>query len=181
MIVGNQGRFAIEFALDSEAQADVARAAWLFGRIRWWCGGEPVGRYDGDTTLRDFATIARELLVYEGQRIETNMMRAPIHEVFRTLELALYEDHGQSDKRVAEDERNFRRFAVAPTMDVFDDWYVFLIEGGSIARLVWQRVAEAEPHECALDAGEFDGVLKQFLLALQGAASVGPGIGRSVR
>jgi hypothetical protein len=51
MIVGNKSRFAIEFELDAVKFADPQLAEWNYGRIRWWCGGEEVGRYECDTTL----------------------------------------------------------------------------------------------------------------------------------
>jgi hypothetical protein len=170
MIIGNKERFGIEFELDAAKLADSKLTEWKYGRIRWWCGGEEVGRYEADTTLRDVSVEAARFLANEGKRRDVGLMGASSEEVVRTLVAALYEDHGQTDEQVEADDERYRRFVVKPQVDVFEPWDIFLIEGEKNARLIWRRVKEAKVREHELDAGEFDAVLKAFLTALAEAA-----------
>lgn len=166
MIIGDKRRFAIEFELDASKLADRDLAVWLYGRIRWWCGGDAIGRYESDATIRDVATEAARFLAFEGQRGDEYLLSAPSLEVLRTIVRALYEDHGQSDEQVEADDERYRRFLVKPQLDVFDAWDIFLVEGEKAARLIWRRVSEGDLRDCELASGEFDDVLKRFLAAL---------------
>jgi hypothetical protein len=170
MIVGDKERFGIEFELDAAKLADPKLAEWKYGRIRWWCGGEEVGRYEADTTLRDVSMEVARFLANEGKRRDESFTGASSEEVVRTLLVALYEDHGQSDEQVDADDERYRRFAVKPLVDVFDPWDIFLVEDEKSARLIWRRVKEVKLRERELASGEFDAVLKAFLAALAEAA-----------
>jgi hypothetical protein len=169
MIVGDKERFGIEFELDAAKLIDPKLAEWMFGRIRWWCGGEEVGRYDADTTIRDVSIEAKRFLTNKGMRRDNGLMNLSSKEVVSTIVAALYEDHGQSDEQVRADDERYRRFVIKPLISVFDPWDIFLIEGDKNARLMWRRVNENEVHECQLAPGEFDAVLNRFLDALRGA------------
>jgi hypothetical protein len=170
MIVGNKERFGIEFELDAAKLADPKLAEWKYGRIRWWCGDEEVGRYEADTTLRDVSVEVARFVANEGKRRDEGLMGGSSEEVVRTLVAALYEDHGQTDEQVEADDERYRRFVVKPQVDVFDPWDIFLIEGEKNARLIWRRVKEAKVRERELASGEFDAVLTAFLTALAEAA-----------
>jgi hypothetical protein len=170
MMVGNKDRFAIEFDLDQAKLADSKLSEWKYGRVRWWCGGEEVGRYEPDTTLRDVSIEAARCLENEGERQDERLMGVAIAEIVRTIAEALFEDHGQSDEQVTADDQRYRRFVVRPLVDVFDPWDVFLIEGEKRARLIWRRVKDGKLRERELAAGEFDAVLRRFVEALDVAA-----------
>jgi Immunity protein 42 len=164
MIIGVKDRFAIEFELDAAKLADPTLAEWLHGRIRWWSGGEQIGRYEDDTTIRDVVIAAEHFLSYEGRRLDEDLLRAPARDVLRTAVDALYADHGQSDEQVKADADRYSRFVVAPGLDELDRWRILLVEGETSARLIWMEApGEAAPHEQQLDPGEFDEVLKEFL------------------
>ena len=169
MIIGDTDRFGIEFELDSAKLAEPTLTEWRYGRVRWWCSGEQVGRYETDTTLRDVSVEAERFLKFEGQRQDEVLLHASGAEVVRTITEALYEDRGQSDEQVEADEQHYRRFVVKPQLDVFDSWDIFLVEGEH-ARLIWRQIQNADVHECELASGEFDSVLKRFLAALYDAS-----------
>src|SRR5690242_5046175 len=48
MIIGNPSRFAIEFELKPQYGG-----VWMWGHLRYWCGGTEVGDFRIDTSLRD--------------------------------------------------------------------------------------------------------------------------------
>ena len=167
MMVGDKERFGIEFELDVAKLADPKLAEWKYGRIRWWCGGEAVGRCEADTTLRDVAVEAARFRNNEGKRRDVGLMSASGEDVVLTIVAALYQDRGQTDEQVEADDRRYRRFVVKPLVDVFDPWDIFLIESENVARLIWCRVNDARVCERELAAGEFDAVLKEFLDVLE--------------
>jgi hypothetical protein len=166
MIVGNKDRFGIEFELDAAKLADEKLIDWQFGRIRWWCGGQEVGRYEPDTSLRDVSLEAMRFLTNGGKRRQESLMKATTTEAVQILVEALYNDDGRSDEEVEAADELYRPFIVKPQVDVFDAWDIFLIEGDDRARLIWRRVTDTESRECPLTPGEFDRVLTQFIEAL---------------
>ena len=172
MLIGDSERFAIEFEVDEEKLADVQLSEWLFGRIRFWCCGQQVGRYENDTTIRDVAIESERLLMNEGKRRDETLASLSAVEVTRIILQALYVNHGQSDEQVRLDNERFGRLVVTPQVDVFDEWRMFLVEAERGGRLIWQRKTDEVVRECALREGEFDQVLKEFLAALRNCASV---------
>src|SRR5262245_56626856 len=114
MIIGDKERFAIEFELDEEKLADIQISEWLYGRIRFWCGGEPVGRYEDNTTIRDVAIEGHNFLVNEGKRGDPELNSLSRYEVVQRIRQAIYVDHGQSDEQLTLDEVRFRPLVVKP-------------------------------------------------------------------
>jgi hypothetical protein len=171
MIVGDKSRFAIEFDPDDVKLADPKLGEWLYGRLRWWCGRESVGRFEDDTTLRDIAIDAQRALEYAGNRRDDVLTKVSARTAVQAITEALFEDHGQSDEQLAADEERYRRFLVRPLVEEFDAWDVFLFEGQQDARLIWrQSDDDGELHETWLAAGEFDAVQQKFLTELRSAA-----------
>jgi hypothetical protein len=167
MIIGDVDRFGIEFELDYSKLSDPHLAEWLFGKIRWWCGGASVGRFEEDATLRDAANEAVRVLVSAGNRRDDGLMRASAATVVATISEALFEDHGQSEQQLNSDEARYRRFVVRPLIEEFDEWNVFLVESASQARLIWSLRGIDELREVWLLPGEFDSVLREFLSELR--------------
>jgi Immunity protein 42 len=168
MLVGDKNRFAIEFELDAEQLSDPDLREWLNGRICFWFSGKRVGEYEFETTLRDVAIEAERFLRDQGNRKDESLVAASADHVVRIIAHALFEDWGQSDEQAAADERHYRRFVVSPEVDVFDQWRIHLVEDASLGRLIWLQEDENVTHECQLRPGEFDAVLKAFLVALRG-------------
>ncbi len=173
MLVGNKERFGIEFERELAKSSDPSLAQWEYGRIRWWCGGEAVGNYEPDTTLRDVAIEAERFLAYEGQRRDDRLIRASRKQVARTIAQALFDDRGQTAEQVQADEEKYRRFLVTPQVDVFDQWDIFLVDGATKSRLIWGRVETDTLGESELRPGEFERVLRLFQRALRGDSTHG--------
>jgi hypothetical protein len=163
MIVGDVSRFAIEFELDQGKLGDAELAPWLFGRVRFWCCGEQIGRYEADTTIRDIVVEVERFIASREKRHEDFLAKATREEIVHTIINALYVDSGQTDERVKADAERFDPFVVSPEVDVFDPWRILLVEGDHVARLIWYLKDERVFHECALDRGEFEFVLSRFL------------------
>ncbi|MEV6773509.1 Imm42 family immunity protein [Nocardia sp. NPDC051030] len=167
MLVGDRDRFAIEYELEAVPGGDVELRRWMFGRIRWWCGGTPVGRYDSTTAIGDLAAVVERLLKREDARISPELMDLPAPEVAHIITRALFSDDDRSDAEIAADGAHYWPFFVSPRTEVFDPWDVFVIEGEKSSRLIWGLVDRPELDEFRLHPGEFAEVLHEFLDALQ--------------
>lgn len=167
MMIGDKRRFAIEFELDEAKQRDPQLAPWLYGRVCWWAGNEAIGRYESDTTIRDLLIEAERFLANEGRRVDEHLAALSRSEVLHEISNALFDDHGQSSEQVEADEERYRPFFVKPDVDVFDTWDVFLVEGRQNARLIWRRHDEDDARECVLHRGEFEAILRAFLMEVR--------------
>ncbi|WP_167464035.1 Imm42 family immunity protein [Nocardia brasiliensis] len=175
-IIGDTNRFAVEYELDAQLLADPELREWLYGRIRWWCGGEQVGIFEPNTTIRDVAINVKHFLSYAGLRHDDHLMKESTETVHRTVIAAIYEDHGQSDDQIAADSDHYSRFLINPTVDVFDPWDILLVEDDHRGRLIWSsrkrrdetgRIVDPTGlREVDLTAGEFDDVQRRFLAGL---------------
>lgn len=167
MIVGDRSRFAIEFELDQSKLAESEFGSWLFGKIRFWCCGEQIGRYEGDTTIRDIVIEAERFIASRKKRHDCVLATATSEEIVDTICNALYVDSGQTDEKVQADTDRYGPFVVSPEADVFDPWRMLLVEGDHAARLIWYRKDEHVLHECTLNRGEFEVVLDRFLAVVR--------------
>lgn len=166
MLIGDRERFAIEY--DIEPVHDDTDSARRADRIRWWCGGEPVGHYEPATTIGESVAAARRILAQDNGRRSTELMSRPAREVARIVTDALFADSDRSDAEIAADGARYWPFFVRPRSGGFDAWDIFVVEGERHARLVWCRVDQREVGECALNPGEFSDVLRKFVHALTG-------------
>lgn len=166
MKIGDKSRFAVEFELDPTGRTDPDLAFWLYGRIRWWCGNEPVGRYDDGATIRDVAVSVGRFVQYRGKRSDPELFRSPAGEVLSTVKAALFEDRGQTDEQIAADSLRYRRFWITPRVDEFDGCDLVLVEHNDRGRLLWRTNDLPGPREARLANGEFDSVATAFLKAL---------------
>ncbi len=134
MIIGDRGRFAIEFQVDEPRLEH-----WLFGKLCYRVGGQEVGDYDLGGTLNGAVGAFIRLLEFKGSRQEPTLMSSPAADVFNRIDGALYIDSGQSDLQVRTDWESFKRFHAWPVgFDVFDDWKCYLIEDDKIGRFLWK-------------------------------------------
>ncbi|APA99569.1 hypothetical protein NS506_05523 [Nocardia seriolae] len=115
MIVGDPDRFAVEFELDSNRMSEPDFFRWLWGRIRWWCGGQSVGIFEAQAQLID----------------------EPTEVAFRTVMAALYEDRGQTFERMREEGAPVGSVPVGPQVYEFD-----VLVPGVHLRQVWLRAGE---------------------------------------
>ncbi|MFI1919272.1 Imm42 family immunity protein [Nocardia sp. NPDC020380] len=165
MLIGDRARFAIEFECDPVARGGEP-GPWMFGRIRWWCGGMAVGRYESCSAIDEIAVTVRRLLASEAARHSPELMAAPAADVARIVTDALFSDSDRSDEQIAADGARYWPFFVSPRSENFDPWDVFVVEGAAGARLIWGTAGQPEVDECALRRGEFAWVLRGFLKAL---------------
>lgn len=171
MLVGDRGRFAIEYELDhlpsGSAGLEPGLGHWMFGRIRWWCGGEKIGRYQPNTAIRDVAAAADRMLVSDNARRSPALMALPAREVAHIVTEALFADNDRSDAQIAADGAHYWPFFVGPRTESFEPWDIFVVEDEAGARLMWGLAGLREVRECSLRRGEFAGVLRDFLGALE--------------
>ncbi|WP_155981388.1 Imm42 family immunity protein [Nocardia sp. BMG111209] len=163
MLVGDRSRFGIEYELDAVGPGGPDR---LPGRLRWWCGGEPVGRYDVATSIAEAAVATGRIAARADRRRNADLMARPAAEVVRIVTDALFTDNERTEEQIDADARLYWPSFVGPRTESFDPWDVFVVEDGPAARLIWCRIGRPEIRECALRRGEFDGVLRMFLDAL---------------
>lgn len=164
--IGDRERFAIEFDADADSFADQEEAEWMFGNIRWWCGGKIVGNYEQYTSLRDVSIDARNVLERRRSRPTDELMAESKEAVVRIVSEAIFIDHGQTDEELERDEARFRHLIVDPGVSAFDPWVVFLIANDSVARLIWRQHEDSTVYEQYLKPGEFESVLEEFLQEL---------------
>jgi hypothetical protein len=163
MLVGDRDRFAIEYEWDPLHGDEPESADWGFGRMRWWCGGEPVGRYDLGTPIGEVAAAIGRVVALGERRHSADLMARPAPEVVWLVAEALFAADERSEQQIAADGAHYWPFFVGPRTESFDPWDVFVIEGEHAARLIWCRVGRPDVRECALRRGEFDVVLRMFL------------------
>jgi hypothetical protein len=166
VLIGDPDRFAIEYELEPAPNDDTALAHWMFGRIRWWCGGHAVGRYEPSTVVRYVAAAATWILGQENGRRHSGLIDLPAGEVARIVTEALFADDDRSDEQRAADGARYGPLFVRPRLAAFDPWDIFVMEGATHARLIWGPADHRELHESELRPGEFAQVLRGFLNTL---------------
>lgn len=167
-LFGDPAEFAIEYSLEEES----ARAGML-GRLCFWCGGRRIGD-DELTSLR--------YLLYEFEswrwakdcRTNPRFTHLTGPELLTLLDGALFFGQNfKSDKelkmwmQISEDEQ-WARHKISPSVDVFDNWKIYIVEGNTKARIVFCELANrdatvvspyGEIFEIKLAVGEFDRIL----------------------
>jgi hypothetical protein len=157
MIVGDPGRFAIQFELDESVNGE-----WLFGHFCFRAGGTTIGDWLTRASMATGRGLLQHLLSYRGKRRADRLMTIPATEAFAEIEAALFDDDSRSDAAVERDSAFYSRFIAIPTgFDVFDYWMAFLIEDNAKGRLIWNEYPYSEsPQELWLRAGEFDAIIE---------------------
>ena len=131
MIVGDPGRFAIQFELDEPVDGE-----WLFGHFCFRVGGTAVGDWSARASLATGRGLLQTLVSWKGKRRVDRLMAISATEAFAEIEFALFEDDSRSDEAVERDSAFYSRFIAIPTgFDVFDEWMAFLIEDDAKGRL----------------------------------------------
>jgi immunity protein 42 of polymorphic toxin system len=130
----------------------------MFGRFCYWCGGRRVGDFELGTSLRDVLFQLEYLMRDRHLRASRRFSTMPATDVFRLLHGAQFGAAELNNASVAEEEQ-WARHNIAPSVDVFDSWNGFLIEGEQTARFIFARKPHLEVAELSLKAGEVDAVL----------------------
>lgn len=163
MLIGDSGRFAIEFCVEHD------ETSWLFGKFAYLIGGARLGNYDNGASLNVAFASLKHLADFSGQRFAPELIHAPAAEVFGTIDRALYTGDDDALENLDFAWEKYKVYHAAPPgFDVFDYWKCYLIEDETIGRLIWARIGLArgecgEVHEQRLRSGEFDSVVESFL------------------
>ncbi|MCX4091333.1 Imm42 family immunity protein [Nocardia sp. alder85J] len=163
MLVGDRGRFGIEYELDAVEPEAPAGPRRMSGHIRWWCGGESVGHYHLATSIEDVAVAVGRIAARADGRLHADLMDLPAAELVRVVTDALFTDNERTEEQIDADGRLYWPFFVGPRTESFDPWDVFVVEDQAAARLIWCRIGHPEVREFRLRRGEFDDVLRMFL------------------
>lgn len=154
-IFGDKPRFAIEYSLNQDYGGE-----WLFGRFCYWCGGDQVGDYDLGTSLRDVLFQLERIQCDAGRRANPRFTGSSPDQVFTLLNAGLFGRDTFNEAEVANEEQ-WARHLIVPAVDVFDEWKGFLVEEGSVARLIIAHARSGRSQELLLKTGEFDQVLER--------------------
>lgn len=157
MIIGNPSRFAIEFELKPQYGG-----VWMWGHLRYWCVGTELGDFRIDTSLRDALFELDGMRWAVGKHESERFQKMPALEMIRQLHAGLfpflYGEHGLVPPGLPEEEQ-WARHKIAPCVDVFDGWRVFLVESDHTGRIVYARRPFTEASSVEVSRGEVDEVL----------------------
>jgi hypothetical protein len=153
-IVGDSRRFAVEYELGAKHEG-----AWMFGKVCFRIGGELIGDFELRTSLRDFLFQIEQGRRDHGQRRNKRFESMYAKEIVELLEGALFGGGGEVGERLAIQEQ-WARHKIAPEVDVFDRWRIYLVESETNARLLYGRTEPgSEVREFFLTPGECDEIL----------------------
>lgn len=163
MLFGDISRFGIEFVLSPNPEGK-----WMFGHLCYWLCGQRIGDYESITSLRDamseFETISREA----GKRCSQHLFMLGKEELADMLERSMFGDQPVNELlETRATEEQWARFIIAPTMEVFIGWHIFLIEESHSGRAIYHNHASNKYFECNLQYGEFDQVLNMAVQSLR--------------
>jgi len=148
----------LRFAAESDLASDPG-GPWMFGRLRFWCGGLTVGDFDLGTSLRDALFQLETVERYCRRRQSVRFAGTAAVQVFHLLDAALYGKWDIDNHMLAEQEE-WARFNVLPDLDVFEGWKVFLLETPTAGRLILSPAPYEAVGEVAVAPGEVDSVLR---------------------
>lgn len=148
-IIGDEKRFAVEFALDDEPAGE-----WLNGAIHLWVGGVAVGRLPSTElrSLRDYIVRFDKIVSGFGRRRHSGLFAEPIATAVALLDGALFVGADSTlEQRSIEEQWGLLLLGLG-----FADGHVYLIEDGEMARLLVSQTRSS--HEYRLPAAEVYGV-----------------------
>jgi hypothetical protein len=160
MLCGDSARFAVEVKLDKDPGGE-----WLFGKACYWVGRRRIGAYEEGTSLSDLLAALVSVARESGQRTHADLFGLSTQTLVQRLRAGLFGEEDPSLAAVVEEER-WGRFNLKPSVDVFDHYFVFLVEDPPRARVVYFDGHQQLFGEAELAAGEADAVLVQAITVL---------------
>lgn len=139
--LGDVNRFGVDIELD-----DLPCEEWLFGRIRFWVEGEPIGDWDEVSSLRDVMNLLSRIHGHAGRRQSSRFLQMHAVPALETI----YANEAQ-----------WPRHKVLPEISAFEGVRAVLIEDDVVARLIVQR------REHFLEVGEVDRVFGQVIAEIE--------------
>jgi hypothetical protein len=160
VIYGSPARFAVEYEL-TEKYGGV----WMWGHLRYWCGGEEVGDFGITTSLRDALFQLEGTRRDIGKRQNVRFQNMSPLQMVRLLDAGLFGRRDISPSNLPEEEE-WARHNITPWIDVFDHWGVYVVEWDPHGRMAWGRLPFMQVSAIEVNAGEIDEVLARVLQSL---------------
>lgn len=155
-IIGDSARFAIEYKLD-----DSYGGVWLFGKLCFWICNHQVGNFHIGVSLRDFLFQIEQGRRDHGRRMNTRFNSMTAKAVLDTIDGTLYGTGDYINESIAIEEQ-WARHNLAPAIDIFDQWKIYIVESDRTARIIYCCTDTPDDvRECFLPVGECDRVLNQ--------------------
>jgi hypothetical protein len=152
MLYGDKARFAIEFELNENPGVN-----WMFGRFRYWVGGERVGDFEEGTSLRDVLFSMRYIIGDAGKRTAPSLALCDEKEIFRVIQDSL--DEGGDDLRSLIPVNLVpASFDVCPRVYIFNAWHIYLVDAHEFSKVVYSLDGGNKVETIELVPGEFDTV-----------------------
>ncbi|WP_020621246.1 Imm42 family immunity protein [Paenibacillus daejeonensis] len=152
MIIGNPSTFAVEYELEPNYEG-----VCLLGKFCYWVQGEQIGEYALGTSLRDVLFQIETFVRDNGNRFGQSIIHLNTQDFFNKLNDALY---GTSDNLQATEEQ-WARFNVCPSIDVFSNWKIFLVQESTHSRLILKNISQQRVSEVRLQFNEFENVIRE--------------------
>jgi hypothetical protein len=159
-IFGHRSTFAIEYSLACDHGG-----VWMFGNARYWCGGREIGNFSEQTSLRDLLFLLEEMRRDIGKRQNPRFWNMPATDMFRLVDAGLFGKCDIAPVNLSMDEQ-WARHNITPSVDVFDDWKVFVVESDTGARAVFSKSPYTGVESVEMNAGEVDAALESTVMAL---------------
>ena len=150
---GDTSSFGVDFEL-----ANDHHGVWMFGHCRYWCGGREIGDFSNLTSLRDCLFSLEGIRRGEGHRSNPRLWAMSPIDVFRLIDAALFGSNDIVPSALALGEQ-WAHHNIKPEIDTFDRSKIYLVERGSIARIIYSVAPYVDITSLEIKAGEVDIVL----------------------
>lgn len=161
MRIGDRSLFSAEFELNPDSGG-----AWLFGKLCFFAGGVRIGDYHLGTSLSDVLTLLAPIVKDSGHRFSEELFPLEGDELLRKLNRGLYEDSPDENMRAT--NGGWARLQVLPTLDVFNEWWAYLVDGPEYGRFVFSKTEKNAPvTEIHLPLAYFDHVARKLFDELE--------------
>jgi len=155
MEFGDRESFAVEIDLD-----ELYEGVWLYGKFSYWINGCQVGDYNLGTSLRDVLFQMKWIVFDCGSRDGGILCKYSPQKVFSWLDGVLY---GSTDCDIGSEVElpdTPARFDIKISVDIFDEWKIYLIECCDNATILFKSTNDSDIRVVSIVVGIFDSVIK---------------------
>ena len=137
----------------------------MFGNARYWCGGREIGNFGEQTSLRDLLFMLEGMRRDVGKRQNPRFWNMAATDMFRLVDAGLFGNRDLAPLSLSMEEQ-WARHNITPSVDVFDDWKVFVVENETRARVVFSKDPYTSVESVEMNAGEVDTTLESTRITL---------------
>jgi hypothetical protein len=161
LIHGSLEAFGVECALDRRD----GDGKYIFGRIRYWVKGEPLGDIDVVVLIGIVADRLRDSLQYRGKRDAFFVHGLPAQATADEMWRRTFGDERSHGISFRETQANREKFLICPNgCESFDGVFAILLEEGAGERLVWSGMNNVgTAREARLPADSFERGAREFV------------------